>query len=479
MARMRGVALGAGYGAAAGMNKFLEDFFRQQDVRRNQEQTNQNITEREALGRQDVAARENESQTMGLAPQLSSGALKPDALTEGSRAILSKRYNMDKLVPTDADQTNKVVAGFSKAGSLSDLPTQEEAVAGQQAATHPIRPPGMPAFLPGQASDNSAQQEDVGNLIKTLRARNSREDTLQMQVPSKPIRQFDEKTGQETEHYVPENQLAGVTSQLGRTNQGEATRQGGITGAEEDAKLDPTRVKGRVREAGQTAGAQAAAQAPYKSPDILYDKEQGDAHAFRFGPGGAQELTLPPGMGGKTPPKPLTAGQVDQLASIGTAETEGVKILQQLKQLGLDKSNDPMDPRWQKFVVGTLGMAPGDFAKADIQQRTAFVNAKVLSNMMKGRPSKYLAELYQQHTPKGEQTGMQLSHVLNNVLGQGVSTREELANYTGHKMPEPSSGTTFQQWNEMINNVDQGPQQPPPANQDLSPSLAGRLNRGR
>jgi hypothetical protein len=232
---------------------------------------------------------------------------------------------------------------------------------------------------------------------------------------------------------------------------------GGTAGASFDATHTPQRMAAEARGAGLNAGATAAAQQPYRNPDILYDQE-GNAHAFKFSPSGSAEVTLPPGMG-KQPVK-LSQSQVENVASLNMAETEGVKVLASLHKLGLDQSNDPADPRWNKFVVGTLGMAPGDWDRADIQQRTAFINAILMRSLLQGRPNQYIAELIQQHLPQGTQTGMQLNHVLHNVLGQAAERRAEIGSLTRSKVPGPTSGMTFDQWQQFENGgFESGPQQ--------------------
>jgi hypothetical protein len=124
--------------------------------------------------------------------------------------------------------------------------------------------------------------------------------------------------------------------------------------------------------------------------------------------------------------RPLPYQAAENAASLNTAEVEGVKVLKALRETGLDQSNDPADPRWQKFVVTTLKVAPEDFQKADIQQRTAFVNAALTRQLMGGRPSQYVAQILQQHLPQGAMSGRQLTHVLHNVLQQSGEKRTEL-----------------------------------------------------
>lgn len=152
----------------------------------------------------------------------------------------------------------------------------------------------------------------------------------------------------------------------------------------------------------------------------------------------------PPATGSK----PLPAQTADNLAGMNTAEVEGVKVLRQLKESGLDQSNNPADPRWQKFMVTTLKVSPRDFNKADIQQRTAFVTAVLTRGLMGGRPSQYVAQMIQQHLPQGEMTGSQLYHVMQNVLEQANERRTEVESLSGRKSGSlaPTSGENYSQF---------------------------------
>lgn len=203
----------------------------------------------------------------------------------------------------------------------------------------------------------------------------------------------------------------------------------------------------KVKTQGAEAGAREAASAPYH-PELLYN-ESGDITPFVMGPGGPKQQDMPPGYSKNNP----TAGEngnlpqtmVDQVATINTAEVEGVKILAALKQSGLDQSNDPLDPRWQRFLAGTLKVS-SDQVNSDIQQRTAFVKAAIIRSLMGGRPSMYVAKMYEQHIPDGAMSGSKLKQVLTNVLQQGSERRGELSNVSGRPLNGPSTGQSFEQW---------------------------------
>lgn len=281
---------------------------------------------------------------------------------------------------------------------------------------------------------------------------------------------IEEQTSQAQAHGQATGHAAGVHEAAPTALQDLLTQRAAVdpldvkkVGAEEQARFDSVNDIGRqrvaARGAGLNAGASAAAQQPFQKPDLLFDQD-GNAQGIKWNPQthSYDSVTTPEGLG-KQPTK-LTQGAVDQVSSLNLAETEGVKVLATLHKLGLDKSDDPLDPRWTKFVVGTLGMAPADWDRADMQQRTAFVNAILTRSLMGGRPNQWVAELIQQHLPQGTQTGAQLTHVLHNVLGQGQQRRNELAQATRSNIKGPTEGMTLDQWLQFENGgFESGPQQ--------------------
>jgi hypothetical protein len=227
----------------------------------------------------------------------------------------------------------------------------------------------------------------------------------------------------------------GITTEVSAQQQGKNEATKSLAGP-----LSPGVVRAEVGKAGQVAGAQAAAAEPYKDPTMMFD-DQGDGTGLKYNPKtkSYDTVAMPPGLG-KTAPKALTQGEVENVASMNAAEIEGVKVLSELHKTGLDKSNDMADPRWAKFVVGTLKMAPGDYQKADIQQRAAYVKAALTRALMGARPSQYVAKIIQEHIPDGAMTGQQLVHVMSNVMEQVGEKRSELGNVSGRKIPGPTTG---------------------------------------
>jgi hypothetical protein len=207
---------------------------------------------------------------------------------------------------------------------------------------------------------------------------------------------------------------------------------------------------------------QAEGQDPYQEGTPYLNTTDSTWHMMRRSNGKLVDVPLPPGYvpggaAGTQGEQKLSAQQVDTLSSLNTAETEGVKVLTALHASGLDQSNDMLDPRWNTFAVGTLKIAPGDWNSADIVQRTQYVKAAILRSLMGARPSQYIAQIYNDHTPDSLQSGMQLAHVMGNILDQVGSRRAEIESLTGREPGKlkPVSGMTYEDWTKA-----NGPQNP-------------------
>ena len=170
---------------------------------------------------------------------------------------------------------------------------------------------------------------------------------------------------------------------------------------------------------------------------LLIDKRTGKATA----------VELPEGMKGGKPTR-LTQTQQTTQADLNTAETTGVKLLEQLRATKLDQTNDPGDPRLQKFLVNTLKIAPQDAAKAGVQWDAAFINATLSRTLMGGRPSQYIAELMQPHLPQQAMSGRQLAQVMARVLGTIHDKRKELAGVSKVPLSQltPKSGKSYEEY---------------------------------
>lgn len=232
-------------------------------------------------------------------------------------------------------------------------------------------------------------------------------------------------------------------------------------GAEFDAQHTPGRIRAGANAAGANAGATAAAQAPYSKPEEFFN-DKGDSVPVRFGPKGATVVPgLPPGLTRQQPPK-LAPTQMSDLALSNEAEVQGVKVLSQLHNLGLDQSNDPTDPRWTQFVSSTLKMAPGDIERTDINQRVAYIRAAIQRSLQGGRGGKWLAEEYGKHLADPQQSGELLTHILTNSLEENAGKRRELEALMKQNPGAygPRGGMTLEQYQQLL-------QDAPPATSPL------------
>lgn len=242
--------------------------------------------------------------------------------------------------------------------------------------------------------------------------------------------------------------------------QGKAKSDQAAFSAPQDINTLNQTESGTRTEKGKTAYSQAAntGLATQRTADKFsegdtYKDASGAWHWLkRSEDGSVNDTLLPPGYEpggpGQAGDQRLTASQVDNLASLNTAETEGVKVLTTMKALGLDKSNDWLTPRADAFAIQTLKIAPQLWARADAVQRLNYVRGAVLRTMMGARPSQYIAEIYANHVPDQLQSGEQLYHTMHNVLEQVGARRTEIESLTNRKPGSlsPTSGMTYSQW---------------------------------
>lgn len=225
-----------------------------------------------------------------------------------------------------------------------------------------------------------------------------------------------------------------------------------------------TQRENAAKEGRLSTASEAQIQAKIDSLQIAAQnaKTAGDAAAARIDLAAAQAELARVRAQHVGDAKPLPANLTDQMAGLNVAEVEGVKSLRLLDQLkqqtgGVDV-NDPIDPRWQKFMVTVLKMSPDDWKKADVQQRVAAVNAMLTRGLMGARPSQYIAQMIQQHLPQGDMTPAQLRHVLTNVLEQAQERRTEVEGLSGRDLGSlsPKSGETYDAYTSSVKNVKPG-----------------------
>lgn len=346
------------------------------------------------------------------------------------------------IAPSDDEMLGNLYGEMGKAKTINDLPTD-------------LQLEGQVRGIPGMDGRNPVTIEQL------VAARNERDKRLRLDMPPVQSTGYNPNTRTTETTFNPGDprQLTGKVVQTAPTPQQLGENKGIETETETPYTIAATNKteketrKEKVATAGQTAGAQAgaaaAATAPYHPTLLLDDKN--NVVPMQFGPKGGVEEPMPrplfnaanggEGANAGRPP----ASVVTMNASANTAEITGVKILAQMKQLGMDKSNDWLDPKITQWMVGTLGMSPSEAAVSDINQRANYVQAALLRSLMAGRPSKYLAELYTKHIPSAMQSPKLLAHQLRLALEENATQRLNMkASYPD--LPEPLGGMTLQQW---------------------------------
>lgn len=228
--------------------------------------------------------------------------------------------------------------------------------------------------------------------------------------------------------------------------------------AADNTKSDLTRGT-RTKDAAAMTSATSAAAMPFqkamaqyandlaqgnKSLQIINDPNTGqEIWALMDKKGGTIPVQMPDGFDAGKGTK-IPSAIIASNALLTTAEIESVKILRALRALGLDKSNDMVDPRLDKFITNVLKASPNDpdlapyasmmgidISKGGIQQRSGFVNAALTRALMGGRPSDYVAKIIQPHLIHQEMTGKRMYETLINTLTQTVEQRKIIAQGLG------------------------------------------------
>lgn len=382
--------------------------------------------------------------------RVAKGELDPEQAEEAMRlqgAKVPKGY-FTSVAPSVTDRLSAVLSGIESADTLSKVPSATGVATTMKAKRVPLITPGP--IDPASGRNASTLSPELQTALDVRGEK--RRSFPAVRVPGI----YNPTTGATEEQFVP-----AIDATQARTFQTAPTpEQAGYNKAAElSTQLTRESELGIPEEQGRQMVRKSNVERPAKAADTFatttasrraalpFEKEMSDYTANQpqiqpiHSPDTGQEtlatvrrrsgditpLTMPAGFeSGKARDIPATIA--DNTAGINTAEIEGVKILRQLRAMGLDRVNDPLDPRWQRFLVNTLKVAPEDLRKADMQQRIGFVNANLTRALMGSRPSQYVAQtIIQPHLPKQEMTGQQLDLVLRNVLEQAQERREQFA----------------------------------------------------
>jgi hypothetical protein len=346
-------------------------------------------------------------------------------------------YDISNFIPTDDERAGHTGGRISSAADLAHLPTDQD----------------IETDYFGQPGSDRSNRAPIETLMAQRRAR---DEQLRRDMSPVPTEAYNPATHAQETKFLPGDprlltgqtvQKAPNATQLGE-NQGltATAAQPGQTAAEvakTNALAGP-----QARAAGLAAGASASAAAPFHPQYFVND--DGDLVPVTAGAkgsvaGDALVGVHPTGNRNADGTKPLPANALATVAVGNNAEIQGVKLLATLKASGLDKSNDPMDPRWNQFLMGTLKLAPSDIQAADINQRANFIEAAMMKTLLAGRPNKTLIDLYSKHLAGATSTGKLMYHNLKLILEQNKGLRDQYE-AQGFKVGQPVGGMTFDDW---------------------------------
>lgn len=387
MADMGLMGMGGAAGAGDAMQVIFDQRMRAAQAAQAGELAKRQLDQQDALTRLKFAEQAEATRARVEATQQAAADRK-----EAARQLNLVRMDAQlKEIPTEQDLSPSTMKSYTDAG-----------VAPERFAPKPITPMAPPAAIaapgaeqptPGTVENSPAPPQQLFHRIPTAQELTHQHD--------------------EADKTAYQNELAAIRQQL--------ADQAGSKEQPNSFQLQPEIDPATGKQTGRFLG--------YNTKKNRWEPVQGNGPAATKAPAGRQ----------------LPYQAADNMASLNTAEVEGVKVLRLLKGSGLDRSNDPADPRWQKFVVTELKIAPENYTKADLQQRTAFVNAAMMRRLMGGRPNEYIARLIQDHLPSGNMTGQQLAHVMSDVLEQAGELRKETSNMLPG-VKGPISGQSYQDY---------------------------------
>lgn len=467
-------------GLLAGVAGPLQDYLasRQHDI--DLEKANARIAKRQA----DESNRtEERTLRKDLLDRVSRGEMESE---QAQRAMVLMGHPMsqggfDSVQPSVETEVGKIAKGITETKTYGDLQSEAGINATLPKRVAPIPVPDVPIQFRDMSSDTNPFETGDPNANRIGGALQATRRRLAAATPVTELESVNPETGAPQKTARQFNPIERRFTDLGTTTTGPTAAQAGrLASGKTTAELAADLAGGVPEQKGVATGRQKDTE----QPGVLQrlDEELGvrDTHARKQATfahsltAGSEELaqvtlhdaegneipgvlnkhtgevkagTIPEGMKGGKPFK-LTAAQQTQQTDLNTAETTGVKLLEQLKATGLDKDNDPASPRLQRFLVNTLKIAPKDAAKAGVQWDAAYINATLSRTLMGGRPSQYIAEMMQPHLPQQAMSGQQLANVMDRVLGTIEGKRKELAGVSRVPLAQltPKSGKSYEQY---------------------------------
>lgn len=431
--------------------------------------------------------------------RVAKGDMEPDQAEQALRlqGIAVPAGYFAALQPSPDAAVTDLVKGIGKTKDYNDLPTEAGLSAELPKRVKPLLTPDVPQkFLDPAIGPSEVDDPNTNRLASAL---NAKRNTLQHAgpitegegfvksgadagAPTRVAQRFNPRT--ETMDTLSERQTGPGAKQKGvLAGEGDIAKtltenRGGLPEATAEATNRTLDVTSPVARRVKVADLQAEKDAswPYDKKEIDYrhalserdaqaaaDRNEGASVVLTGHDEGNNEIPLllnkktgvaapidmPQGTKGGRPVKP-TATQVQNQTELNTAETIGVRALEQLKASGLDKSNNPLDARWTQFMLNNLKMDPKDAARASVQWDAAFLKGTFSKALMGGRPSEYIAEMMQPHLPDQAMTGARLAETLKKLLPTVQEKRENFSKLARIPIDQlmPASGKSWKQYLE-------------------------------
>lgn len=467
-------------GLLAGMAGPLQDYLATLQKDKDTEKANQRIAKRQA----DESARtEERTLRKDYSDRVIRGEMDPEqaqrAMTLAGHPVSQGFF--DSVQPSLDTETANVVKGISGTKSYSDLPSEAGLNASMPRRLAPLVESNIPLKFQDTSTDTPPMDQPDPHAQRISQALYAKRRALAGAGPISESTSVDPTSGAPQRIAQQYNPLTESMKTLSTQATGPGAEQSGVLDALKKLAGEKTDLTGGGPEIrGEGKNRETNVTEPLTLLNLDKELNVRDAHQRRNATfahsltAGNEALTtvtihdaagneipavlnkktgeitpgqIPEGMKGGKPAR-LTQQQQTTQTDLNTAEVEGVKLLEQLHATGLDKSNDPGDPRWTKFLVNNLKVAPADAAKGSAQWSAAYINATLSRTLMGGRPSQYIAELMQPHLPQQGMSGMQLANVTRKVLGTVDGKRQELAGVSKVPLDQltPKSGKSFNQY---------------------------------
>lgn len=291
---------------------------------------------------------------------------------------------LEPFAPSDTEVTGGLIGAMGKANTPGAVPGDEEIAAMLQANDVPLASYGGSAHtgtgLPERSTFRPSQNGELPSTVPNMRSQNLDTATQaatgirarlqpEYDVEHSIDQTYRDESGQQ---FSGRTTIANALKQGAKPTERTAAQQGAYQGETKLGELNTpglqaaedkhNRLQALEQSLGQAQGAHL-----YTVPKIMYDSDTGQAHAYRSGPGGFEEVELPPGITDVKPMK-LSAQQVNRRETAGQAIAYIGGIRQQL---------DEMD---QRGLLGPIAGRVSDLFARKLKLEDVFTSLSDPSN---------------------------------------------------------------------------------------------------